>query len=94
MSSPLYSIIIPQHNSLHTIPWLLAGIPELEDIEILLADNTPTAVTKEEIGIDRDYNLLWSSPARCACGARNEGIDNTKGDLLIFSELMTSLQKM
>lgn len=86
MSKPIYSIIIPQRNSLKTLPRLFASIPEREDIEILLVDNTPTPVTKEEIGIDREYKLLWSAPERCAGGARNEGIENAKGDWLIFAD--------
>lgn len=86
MSKPIYSIIIPQRNSLKTLPRLFASIPEREDIEILLVDNTPTPVTKEEIGIDREYNLLWSAPERHAGGARNEGVDNAKGNWLIFSD--------
>ena len=81
-----YSIIIPQRNSLHTLPRLFASIPEREDIEILLVDNTPTPVTKEEIGIDRDYKLLWSAPERHAGGARNVGIDNAQGEWLIFAD--------
>lgn len=86
MSNPIYSIIIPQRNSLHTLSRLFASIPERDDIEILLIDNTPTPVTKEEIGIDREYFLLWSAPQRHAGGARNEGIVSAKGDWLIFSD--------
>lgn len=86
MSNPLYSIIIPQYNSLNTLPRLFASIPEREDIEILLVDNTPTPVTKKEIGIDREFKLLWSAPERHAGGARNEGVDKAKGDWLIFSD--------
>ena len=86
MSNPLYSIIIPQRNSLHTLPRLFASIPMRDDIEILLVDNTPTPITKEEIGIDREYILLWSAPERHAGGARNIGIENAKGYWLIFSD--------
>jgi len=84
--SKIISVIIPQRNSLCTLPRLFASIPEREDIEILLVDNTPTQVTKEEIGIDREYILLWSAPECHAGGARNEGVDKAKGDWLIFSD--------
>lgn len=86
MSNPFFSIIIPQQNSLHTLHRLFASIPELKDIEILLVDNTPTPVTKEEIGIHREYKLLWSAPERYAGGARNVGIENAKGNWLIFAD--------
>lgn len=81
-----YSVIIPQRNSLHTLPRLFASIPEREDIEIILVDNTPVPVTKEEIGINREYILLWSAPERHAGGARNVGIENAHGEWLIFAD--------
>lgn len=81
-----YSVIIPQRNSLHTLPRLFASIPEREDIEIILVDNSPEPITKDEIGIERNYTLLWSAPERCAGGARNVGIDQAKGKWLIFSD--------
>lgn len=81
-----YSIIIPQRNSLHTLPRLFNSIPDRADIEIIVVDNSPNPVTREEIGIERDYQLIWVSPIRCAGGARNEGIDVAQGKWLIFSD--------
>lgn len=81
-----FSLIIPQRNSIGTLPRLFASVPEREDVEILLVDNTPEPITKEQVGIDRDYQLLWSSPTRFAGGARNEGMDRAKGEWFIFSD--------
>lgn len=82
----VYSLIIPQRNSINTLPRLFASVPDREDIEILLVDNTPEPITKEQVGISRDYQLLWSSPTRFAGGARNEGMDHAKGKWLIFAD--------
>ena len=81
-----FSLIIPQRNSISTLPRLFASIPEREDIEILLVDNTPEPITKEQVGAGHDYQLLWSSPTRFAGGARNEGMDHAKGKWLIFAD--------
>ena len=81
-----FSIIIPQRNSLSTLPRLFNSVPERDDIEILLVDNTPCPITTVQVGIDRDYQLLWSSPTRFAGGARNVGIDHAQGKWLIFSD--------
>lgn len=81
-----FSLIIPQRNSIDTLPRLFNSVPEREDIEILLVDNSPEPITKELVGIERDYQLLWSSPTRFAGGARNEGMDHAQGKWLIFSD--------
>lgn len=82
----VFSIIIPQRNSESTLPRLFASIPERDDIEIIVVDNTPTPITKEDVGIDREYQLLWSAPERHAGGARNVGIENAHGKWLLFAD--------
>ncbi len=81
-----YSIIIPQRNSLSSLPRLFNSVPMRKDIEILLVDNSLEPITKVQVGIERDYQLLWSSPARFAGGARNEGMDHAKGKWLVFAD--------
>lgn len=80
------SVIIPQRNSIETLPRLFASIPEDERIEIIVVDNTPMPITKEQIGINRDYKLAWSAPERHAGGARNVGIENANGEWLLFAD--------
>lgn len=79
-----YSIIIPHKNSLDTLPRLFKGIPERSDIEILLVDNSEEPITKEQVGVNREYQLLWSQPERFAGGARNVGVEHAVGKWLIF----------
>jgi len=86
MNNPKFSIIIPQRNSLDTIPRLLNSIPNTSSIEIILVDNSPTPIEKTEINIDRDYTLLWSPPEHYAGGARNVGVKMATGKWLIFAD--------
>ena len=80
------SIIIPQRNSLATIPRLFATIPDTDRIEIILVDNSDVPVKKEDIGVSRDFILLWASPSRYAGGARNVGMKSAKGKWLLFAD--------
>lgn len=80
------SIIIPHRNSIHFLPKLFSSIPVSDKIEILLVDNTPQPIIKDDIGIIREYKLLYSDPARGAGGARNVGIENATGKWLIFAD--------
>lgn len=86
MNTPDFSVIIPQRNSISTLPKLIASIPSSEKIEIILVDNSPVPIKKDDVGVDRDYTLLWSPPERYAGGARNVGIENAKGRWLIFAD--------
>ncbi|MCF0178685.1 MAG: glycosyltransferase [Bacteroidales bacterium] len=81
-----FSIIIPHRNSVHFLPKLFSSIPEKDDIEIILVDNSPTPISKEETGIFRNFKLLYSDPSRGAGGARNEGIEQANGKWLIFAD--------
>lgn len=82
----LFSVIIPHRNSIHFLPKLFSSIPVDERIEIILVDNSPKKVTKEEIGIEREYKLLWSAPERGAGGARNVGIEAAQGKWYVFAD--------
>ncbi len=81
-----FSVIIPQKNSIDTLPRLFDTIPERDSIEIIVADNSEIPLTKEQIGINREYTLCWSSPKRFAGGARNEGMKHAHGKWLIFAD--------
>ena len=81
-----FTVIIPQRNSLGTLPRLFASIPESESIEIILIDNSPEPLSRADIGIDREYELLWSPPERHAGGARNAGLDHAHGKWLVFAD--------
>lgn len=80
------SVIIPQRNSIKTLPRLFDSIPESDQIEIIVVDNSPTPITKEDINIDRPYGLYWASPGRFAGGARNVGMEHAHGKWMVFAD--------
>ena len=79
-----FSVIIPHRNSVQFLPKLFSSIPVSDKIEIIIVDNSPTPIKKDDIAIDRDYTLMYSDPTRGAGGARNVGIDNAHGKWLLF----------
>ena len=81
-----FTVIIPQKNSLDTLPRTLESIPVSDRIEIIIADNSETPITKEDIGVDRDYQLVWAAPTRYAGGARNEALKVAHGKWLLFAD--------
>lgn len=81
-----FSVIIPHRNSVSLLPKLLNSIPVSDRIEVILVDNSPNPINKEQICIDRKYSLLFSAPDRGAGGARNVGIECAKGKWLIFAD--------
>jgi glycosyltransferase involved in cell wall biosynthesis len=81
-----FSVIIPHRNSVNTLKRLFDTIPERSDIEIILVDNSDIPITKEDVNINRDYQLCWADPKRFAGGARNVGIENAHGKWLVFAD--------
>lgn len=80
-----YSVIIPHSNSLDTLSRAINSIPNVEYIEVIVIDNSLTPINKSNIvGVERDFRLIYSSPTRGAGGARNEGIEASIGDYLVF----------
>lgn len=80
------SVIIPQRDSIDTLPRLLNSIPQRDDIEVILIDNSAKKISKDVIGSSRDFRLLYSDPKRFAGGARNVGIEASCGEWLIFAD--------
>ena len=80
------SIIIPFKNTVDSLPRLFNSIPEADNIEIILIENSDTPLSKEQIGIQREYILLNASSDRFAGGARNVGIEASNGKWLIFAD--------
>ena len=84
--SKIFSIIIPHRNSVQYLPKLFSSIPISDKIEIIIVDNSQIPSTNENIGINREYTLLYSEPSRGAGGARNVGIENAKGKWFVFAD--------
>lgn len=86
MSQIVFSIIIPHYNSLDSLPRLLNSIPDREDIEVIVVDNSPQKISVLDVESMKPFKLLFSSNSRFAGGARNVGIDAAQGDWLIFAD--------
>ena len=82
----LISVIIPQRNSIGTLKRLFDSIPDTPQVEIIVVDNSPGPISKENIGISREYGLYWAEPNRCAGGARNVGMEHAHGKWLVFAD--------
>lgn len=80
------TVIIPQKNSIKTLGRLFNSIPDTNRVEIIVVDNSEKPITKEDIGIERNYNLYWAAPERFAGGARNVGVEHAHGKWLVFSD--------
>lgn len=80
------SVIIPQKNSIRTLGRLFDSIPDDKRIEIIVVDNSEIPITKDDIGIDREYDLYWAAPSRYAGGARNVGLEHANGKWLVFAD--------
>lgn len=81
-----YSVIIPQRNSLDTLPRLVQSIPSREDIEIILVDNSAVPINKDQLPSQRNFKLLTSAPLRYAGGARNVGLESARGKWILFAD--------
>lgn len=82
-----FSIIIPHYNSLDTLPRTINSVPIRDDVEVLVVDNSPIPVRKQQIeGAIRDYTLLYSDNTKGAGHARNVGLEHAKGKWLIFAD--------
>lgn len=81
-----FSVIIPHRNSKETLPRLFETIPDSPNIEIIVVDNSDVPLSKEEIGVQREYLLFWADPKRYAGGARNVGLENAHGKWLVFAD--------
>lgn len=81
-----FTIIIPHRESIDTLIRLFSSIPISDSIEIIVIDNSPLPITREQIDVERPYQLLWCDPCRHAGGARNVGLDSAHGKWLIFAD--------
>lgn len=82
-----FSVIVPVwRGDLNSLSRLLDSIPERDDIEVIIVDNSKDPIMREEIVNSHSFVLLHSDPKRHAGGSRNEGVLRAKGDWLLFAD--------
>lgn len=82
-----FSVIVPcWRGAIKYLPKLFDSIPEKDEIEIIVVDNSKDPVKREEIDSPRKIILLHSAPERHAGGSRNDGIATANGRWLLFAD--------
>lgn len=81
-----FTIIIPQRNSLDSLPRLLNSIPANPSIQVVIVDNSENPIKKNDVKSERLFELYYSTPNRFAGGARNVALEHAKGEWIIFSD--------
>ena len=82
-----FSVIVPcWRGAIKFLPTLLDSIPQKENIEIIVIDNSKEPVVRDEIESDREIVFLHSAPERHAGGSRNDGMKVAKGKWLLFAD--------
>lgn len=92
-STPNISIVIPTFNRAHTLYYVLNAIAgqkyDLDNLEVVIVDdgstdNTQAVVEEYSLVLHIKYLYLEKSKRNGVCRARNVGIQNACGSLLIF----------
>lgn len=81
-----YSIIIPHYKNIKLLVRAIESIPEREDVQIIVVDNSPdeldfTSIKKKS---KNKFELYFSDITKGAGHARNIGLDNVKSKWLLF----------
>ena len=80
-----FSVIIPHYNSLETLARAINSVPQYDNIEVIVIDNSPNPINESDIkNVSRHYRLYYSSPMKGAGCARNKGLEVSKNDYLLF----------
>ena len=64
----------------------ISSIPEREDIEIIVVDNSINPIRQDLFHDNPAASIYYSDNARGAGGARNEGINKARGKWLLFMD--------
>lgn len=77
------TVVIPAYNSEETIEYCLSSLKE-QDAEIIVVDDSSTDNT---VKICEKYNVkIISVKSKSAAKARNIGVENSKGDIILFTD--------
>ena len=83
-----YSIIIPHYTKSDTLllERCVNSIPERDDVEILIADNSPIEINSKLFSHRKNTTILYSDKNKGAGCARNVGLQHATGKWLIFMD--------
>ena len=79
-----YSVIIPHYASLDVLPRAIASVPEREDIEVLVIDNSQQPIAPTLFQERKNVRILYSPYGKGAGMARNVGLEHASGEWLLL----------
>lgn len=79
-----YSVIIPHYASLDVLPRAIASVPEREDIEVLVIDNSQQPIAPTLFKERKNVQILYSPYGKGAGAARNVGLAHAQGRWLLM----------
>lgn len=87
-SQIIYSIIIPHYTKTDTrlLERCVKSIPERDDVEILIADNSPIEINSKLFSHRKNTTILYSDKNKGAGCARNVGLLHATGKWLVFAD--------
>lgn len=83
-----YSVIIPYRDTYDLLLRACESIPDREDIQVLVVDNSAEPLPRERVPVKAHARLeyLCSDPTKGAGCARNVGLDHAEGDRVLFMD--------
>lgn len=81
-----YSIVIPYRDKYDMLIKAVDSIPDREDIQVIIIDNSVQPLPQEKIPVKEHATVVFttSSPTKGAGCARNEGLRHVKGLFIVF----------
>ena len=83
-----YSVIIPHftRSDTHLLERCVASIPDREDVQILIVDNSPIEIDANLFQHRKNIQILYSEKSKGAGCARNVGLQYAVGKWLLFAD--------
>jgi glycosyltransferase involved in cell wall biosynthesis len=81
-----YSIVIPYRDTLDMLYKSVLSIPDRDDIQVIIIDNSAEPLPKEKVPSKKHASLIYttSSSIKGAGCARNEGLRYAEGKFVVF----------
>lgn len=81
-----YSVVVPYYDKYNLFLKAVESIPDRDDIQIIIVDNSPKFLSTEQLPIKQMASVVYatSSPQKGAGCARNEGLRHVEGRFILF----------